>query len=52
MQGKKVPIWKTRDGRKILMTEMTDAHIRNAIASLERGVVTKRQQLIEDWSFD
>jgi predicted nucleic acid-binding protein len=48
MQGKKAPVWKTKDGQRIPMTEMTDAHIRNAIANLERGVVEKRQQLIDE----
>lgn len=30
------PTWTTRDGRKVPVTEMTDAHLQNAIAMLEK----------------
>ena len=32
-------IWTTRDGRRIAVEDMTDSHIRNTIAYLERNDV-------------
>ncbi len=30
------PVWKTKDGRLIPITEMVDSHLKNAIAMLRR----------------
>lgn len=48
MLCKKIPIWKTKSGQKIPFTEMTDAHLKNAIAHCERKVIEQRQQLIDE----
>lgn len=39
--------WRTKDGQEIPITEMTDSHLDNAIAYLERRVVEIKDKLIE-----
>lgn len=33
----KILRWRTHDGRRMLVTEMTDSHLANAISMIRRG---------------
>lgn len=33
----RVPIWRCADGRRMLITQMTDSHLANCIAMIKRG---------------
>lgn len=39
VSGQKEFVWRTRDGRQIPVTEMTDEHLRNAISWAQRRLV-------------
>lgn len=38
-------MWRTRDGREIQVTDMSDDHLRNAIAVMRRRVL----ELADEW---
>lgn len=42
--AKEIVLWTTRDGREIPLDDMTDEHIRNAIAALARWRARIRRQ--------
>ena len=47
MQNLNTPTWETKEGQEIPIAEMTDSHLDNAIAYLERRVVEIKDKLIE-----
>ena len=42
----KQPIWTTRDGRVLLMSQMTDQHLMNFIAMLRRKAQGAQDQAV------
>jgi len=47
---KQTKIWKTRDGRKVRICDMTDEHLMNTIKYLERfGAIEHRNALQASW---
>lgn len=57
-------VWKTKEGKKIKIKDLTDSHLQNIIAFLERNVSEYKKQLIrrislrhlwmfpKDWDID
>lgn len=44
------PYWKTRDGSLVLITSMTDTHLRNALRLTERKRGEPDSRLVTEWS--
>lgn len=38
--------WKTKDGRKMNVDDMSDQHVRNAFKMVLRNIKTKREEII------
>lgn len=46
MNTKKIPIWLTRDGQSIPITQVTESHLNNAINHLKRSVIENKEYWI------
>lgn len=38
-------VWVTQEGKRILLTEMEDSHIANAVAMLGRGITSRKKAI-------
>jgi hypothetical protein len=43
----KIQTWRTADGRRILVSEMTDSHLANSIAMIYRGHDVKGRRVTQ-----
>lgn len=41
----KIATWRCHDGRRLLLSEMTDSHLANAIAMIHRGSDAKGRRV-------
>lgn len=41
-------VWKTKDGREILVSEMSESHVRAALRMVIRNAKARKQKLLDE----